>query len=1008
MRDLLKRRVVAGAVFAVAAVSLVVFLALQGLERADKWGSVISALVALTSLWFVLPRPSPGAEELLDALELDPLRASDPRTIGEYTLLGRVGSGATGNVFLGASGRLGQLVVVKVMGADIAEDAVSRERFRREVRSVEDVGKAAGGEFPTLLDSDTDAEQPWFATEYLPSRPLQELVSRSSPWRPAAVAWLAVSVAEKLRLIHDKGLVHRDLKPANVLLGADDLWIIDLGIAKNREDADLTRHGAIGTVAFMSPEQARGTEAVTPASDVFSLGALLVHAATGTPPFGNDPARTPRRIEEEDPDLSGLAGWDSALTGLLRRCLAKDPAARPSLSEIIEVCAPFSGGAPAEVRERAAELSAAMTSAQEKAPVPFWRQVRTRWTALAAVVAVLAFTVVPIVVPSRDGTVPPVALPTCSTTPDTTVHVGVSADKSELFEEFARGYGTRSADGRCVGVQITELNSGTAANTLARGWTESDGPRPDVWSPASSEWLDIARHRAAPNSNALAALPEKARGPVVTTPLVIAMPKPMAEALGWPGTREVGWATLADLATDERGWGRYGKDWGAFRLGKTNPNYSTSGLNATIGAFHAFRADTDSSGPLDDGDVDDVGAQKSVQRIEQSIVHYGETTLHFLRNLRTAERHGQALSYVSALTVDESSMLAYNEGYPTGALSPEGPRESAPGTKLVAMYPKEGTIFHDHPYTELLWPDTPKAKRDVTEDFFRHLRSAQVQERFGELGFRDPSHRSGALATDDNGVSPDFAVREVKAPSARTLSKVLTAWSAVRKPANVLLVVDTSGSMADGVTDTLVEKQICDPEWPRRDPVTRYCPSKLELIKKYRDEIVSGFTGSDRLGLWNFSVAGFAGTGPGCRDDHCELHAVGPLDEVRRQEVAAKIRELPAGGRTGLFDTVDQAVATMRQQLDAKAINAVVVLSDGSNQKDTGLDLTRLLARIEVTAQAEPVRVFTIAYGFGSDADARGREELRKIAEATAGGAYEAADPSTITDDLVAAITSNF
>ncbi|MFD4637300.1 substrate-binding domain-containing protein [Lentzea sp. NPDC058436] len=1003
MHDFPKRRIVAGATFVIA-VSLIVFLALQGLDRADKWGSVISALVALTSLWFVLPKPGRDGEKLLDALKLDALRDGDPRKIGPYTLIGRVGSGATGNVFLGASGKLGQLVVVKVMSAEVAANQVSRDRFGREIKSVDEVGKAAGGEFPTLLDSDADAERPWFATEYLPSRPLQELVS--SPWRPAAVAWLAGALARKLRLIHGKGLVHRDLKPANVLLGVEDLWIIDLGIAKNREDVGLTRHGAVGTVAFMSPEQARGTEEVTAASDVFSLGALLVYAATGTPPFGNDPDDTVRRILADEPDLSGLAGWNSDLVALLRRCLDKDPALRPSLDEIIAGCAPFAGGVPEEVRRQAAELSEAMGAVREQSetpPVPFWRQARTRWTALAAVVALLAFFVVPLVVPAGDAKV---QLASCSATPDTTVHVGVSADKSELFKEFAKGYGARSADGRCVQVQITELNSGAAANTLARGWTESDGPRPDVWSPASSEWLDIARDRATHNASALAALPTASRGPVVTSPLVIAMPKPMAETLGWPGTREVSWRTLADLATDAQGWARYGKDWGAFRLGKTNPNYSTSGLNATIGAFHAFRANIDSTGPLVDDDVDNVNAQKFVQSIEQSIVHYGETSLHFLRNLRNAERRGQGLSYVSALTVDESSMLAYNAGYPAGALSPVDLKETAPGTKLVAMYPKEGTIFHDHPYVELAWPDTSQAKRDVSEDFFAHLRSSEVQKRFGELGFRDPEHRSNEPG-DANGVSPDFAVKEVQAPSARTLSKVLNVWSTVRKPANVLLVVDTSGSMRFGVTAEKVEKQTCDPKWLERDPATRLCPSKIELIKKYRTEIVNGFTNSDRLGLWNFSTAGYAGTGPACRDDHCEQHAIGPLDEVKRREIATKIADLPADGGTGLFDTVDQAVTTMRQQLDQKAINAVVVLSDGKNEKETGLDLAQLLERIKPAAGAEPVRVFTIAYGFSPE-DAAGRDELKKIAEATTAGAYEAADPSTITDDLIAAITSNF
>ncbi|MFD4668676.1 substrate-binding domain-containing protein [Lentzea sp. NPDC058450] len=1010
--ELPNRRTVARVAFAAAVASLIVFLTFQTLDTADKWGSVISALAALTSLWFLLPKPGQDAEKLLDALKLEPLQDGDPREIGEYALLGRVGAGATGTVYLGSDGPGGRLVVVKVMGADLAGNPVSRERFRREIRSVDSLGAAADGEFPTLLDADADAEQPWFATEYLPSTPLQELVFANNPWRPSSVAWLAGALARKLLLVHAKGLVHRDLKPANVLLGAEDLWIIDLGIAKNREDVGITRHGAIGTVAFMSPEQARGTEEITAASDVFSLGALLVYAATGAPPFGNDPDDTMRRILEDEPDLSGLTGWNSALTGLVQRCLDKDPLRRPSLQEVIDVCAPFADAVPKWVHAQARAHAETLAAAQERAsarPAPFWRQARTRWTALAAVVALLAYTVTPVIMHLVSGPNPVAELLRCSTTPDTFVHVGVSADKSELVKEIADGYGTRTADGHCAQIVVTELNSGSAANALARGWTPADGQRPDVWSPASSEWLDIARDRA--DSERAATLPAKSSGSVVTTPMVIAMPKPMAEVLGWPETKEVSWRTLAELAKDPRGWGRFDKNWGPFRLGKTNPNYSTSGLNATIGALHAFRADADSDGRLDDSVVDDPEARKFVGGIEQAIVHYGETSLHFLRNLRNAERNGQALSYVSAITVDESSMLAYNAGYPSGALSPAAPWEAPPATKLVAMYPKEGTIFHDHPYVELAWPDMSEAKRDLSQDFLRHLRSPEAQKRFGQLGFRDPAHVSGELATESNGVSPSFEFKEMETPSARTLGKVLSAWSSVRKPANVLFVVDTSGSMNDsvnGTSGTESQNKHCVRESAPQDPSAVRCESKLDLVKRYRAAIIDKFTDSDRLGVWNFSSADVVGKGPGCRDDHCELSAIGPLTDAKRQEIADRINSLQAGGDTGMIDTVDQAVTHMRQQLDKKAINAVVLLSDGKDNKPSGgLKLDQLINRIAFNPDVEPVRVFTIAYGVsGNDVDARG--QLQGIADATAAGSYTAGDSKSVADQLVAAITSNF
>jgi len=295
-----------------------------------------------------------------------------------------------------------------------------------------------------------------------------------------------------------------------------------------------------------------------------------------------------------------------------------------------------------------------------------WVMRRRRWLAAAAVVALVIAFVIPILPSDPDPAPAPdaqAAEPAPCTNPTGVMVVAASADKSALLAEVAEDYGPRLVAGRCLGVEVDEYNSGDAMEALVRGWPESAGRRPEVWSPASTEWLTLAGRRAGDAADRF--LPEEAPQSIVRSPLVIAMPEPMAQALGWP-ERDVGWRQLAELATDPDGWAAYGHpEWGPFRIGKTNPKYSTSGLNATIAAFSAHRPQSGGrpiDEPLTTGDVDDAAAQEFVRRIELSMVHYGQTSLHFLENLRRADDERRALSYISAVTIEESSVLAYNVG----------------------------------------------------------------------------------------------------------------------------------------------------------------------------------------------------------------------------------------------------------------------------------------------------------------------------------------------------------
>ncbi|MER7015157.1 serine/threonine-protein kinase [Saccharopolyspora sp. NPDC000359] len=261
---------------------------------------------------------------------MQPLLASDPHRVGDYRLLARLGRGAMGGVYLGRS-RGGRVVAVKVIRPDLAEDAEFRERFRREVVAASSVG---GFWTAAVVDADPDAEQPWLATEYVPGPTLHQAVADHGPLPEATVRGLGAGLAEALIAIHRAELVHRDLKPANVLLGPDGPRVIDFGISRAMTGKALTATGMfMGTPGFFSPEQTLGEE-VGPPSDVFSLGAVLVFAATGSGPFGEEStAALLYRVAHSEPDLSGVP---DGLRPLLAACLAKNPAARPTPGQMLD------------------------------------------------------------------------------------------------------------------------------------------------------------------------------------------------------------------------------------------------------------------------------------------------------------------------------------------------------------------------------------------------------------------------------------------------------------------------------------------------------------------------------------------------------------------------------------------------------------------------------------------------------------------------------------------------
>ena len=515
---------------------------------------------------------------------------------------------------------------------------------------------------------------------------------------------------------------------------------------------------------------------------------------------------------------------------------------------------------------------------------------------------------------------------------------------------------------------------------LARGWEAGrDGAEPVIWSPASAAWGAVLNQRLAEASRP-AMVGEGT--PFMLTPLVIAMPKRMAEALGWPA-KALGWSDILNLARSAEGWAAYGHpEWGPFRLGKTNPNFSTSGLSALIA--QAYAAAGKASG-LSQEDLARPEVTAFASGVESSVVHYGDTTLTFLNNWARADRRGAALLYVSAAAVEEKSVVDYNAGNPDGVLDP-GEEPRPPREPLVALYPREGTLYSDNPFFVLDAPWVDDDERQAARVFGDFVQRPENQQRVLAFGFRpgNPQVAVAAPIEAANGVDPDQPRTLLAVPEPRVVSRLLEQWDTQRKGARVQLIVDVSGSMGEpavaGRNDT-----------------------RLDLAKAAGTQALALFSPNDEVGLRVFTsdIDGRGG-------DSLDLVPIGPIAQTREAMRAAIDGLVPLRG-TPLYNVARRGYEELQGAYRPDRINAVVLLTDGVNDDgDPANDrqqLDELLSRLRQGSEGEnsrPVRLFTIAYG--EDADI---EVLRQMAEATSAAAYDAADPQSI-DAVLTAVISNF
>ncbi len=552
------------------------------------------------------------------------------------------------------------------------------------------------------------------------------------------------------------------------------------------------------------------------------------------------------------------------------------------------------------------------------------------------------------------------------------VPAAVSSEKVTLLTDLADSFNATNpeVDGTCVRVVVYRVASGKATSLLAENWPERGDPAPPpvVWSPASSAWGAVVNHRRA----------QAGMGDIVgdferimLTPLVLAMPRPMAEALGWPEA-DIGWSDVLMLAESEEGWADYGHpEWGPFRLGKTNPNYSTSGLSATIAIYYAG---TGKVSGLTLDDVGSAGVRDFVTGVEAATVHYGDTTLTFLDNMLREDLNGRPLTYASAVAVEEVSVIAYNRGDPADQ-GLENP--TPPNVPLVAIYPKEGTLFSDNPAYVVDAPWVSDTQRTAALRFVDFVvDDPENQAKALDFGFRpgNPAVPIGEPISASNGLNPTQPKTELEVPEPAVLAALVDSWETYRKTARVLIVFDVSGSMGDlggeGYT-------------------------KLDLAKQAVLATLDQFKPEDEVGLWIFSTLLDGDI------DHLAVVPIGPLSEVR-DDIERVVPALIADGGTGLYDTTRAAVTTIRETFDTTKINAVLLLSDGMcDDYDDGCELEPLL-RFLSSSERDVVRVFPVAYGADADAEA-----LRAIAEASQAKLYTATDPLTI-EQVFEQVISNF
>jgi Ca-activated chloride channel family protein len=487
----------------------------------------------------------------------------------------------------------------------------------------------------------------------------------------------------------------------------------------------------------------------------------------------------------------------------------------------------------------------------------------------------------------------------------------------------------KTEDGAIIVVEATPMGSIASGDGIVDGTLQ-----PTVWSPASSAYVPVANMnwRQKHGEDLVVGTPND----LVLSPVVVAMWRAMAQALGWPD-ESLGWADIAEMATSDEGWAAYGyPEWGSFKFGHTHPNFSNSGLIAVIAEAYAAAGKQRN---LTLSDLEDPTLQAFMTDVESSIIHYGESTGFFAN--RMFER---GPSYLSAAVMYENLVAAQE------AKRFEGESDQP---AVVAIYPKEGTPWSNHPYIILNAPWVSDEQREAAEIFEDFLLAEPQQRKSVEYGFRpaDPSLPLGAPLDLQHGVDPSEPKTILEVPPAEVIVGVQELWRAkVKKPVDVVVVLDTSGSMEG---------------------------KKISSARSSLIDFIDLMDDRDRLEVILFS------------DEMITLTDLSSLGE-KRQDVRNRVSGVIEGGDTKLYSAIEMAYEELEAKGDPDHIRAIVALTDGKDTAST-ITLPELIDSIGAQSESgDATKIFTIAFGRAAD-----REIMRRIAEITGGKQYDS-DPDTI------------
>lgn len=523
--------------------------------------------------------------------------------------------------------------------------------------------------------------------------------------------------------------------------------------------------------------------------------------------------------------------------------------------------------------------------------------------------------------------------------PRTEATVAAAPDHAAVLRRLAAEWSLTEprVGGACASVTVVAAPSATVASALG---TAVAGGKPDAWAPESSVWAGLAASRP----EAAAALPKSSRS-LATTPVVIAVGPDRATALGWPAQKLSWRAVLGGMAQDPT-WGRYGhRNWGPFVIGMGDPTTSTAALHTLLAV-----ADGNGNGTVEAGEV------TNELTLERSVGVYGP-------DAQLLDRAG-GTGPVSAVPATEQQVLEHNASGEAG--------------RLVPVYPADGVADADHPFLMLRGAWVTGPKRQVTQAFADFALGDAGRAAYGRAGFRGPDRSATAIPATDV-VAKAYKTRRMLA--APQTAAALVRWRALRRPANVLAAIDTSGSMAEPAPGL---------------PVT-----KLAVFQQAAAQSVRLFNSRSRLGLWEFSSLL---DGP---RDYKQLVPARPLGskvgrtDQRSLVIGAADRMTPVGN-TGLYDTIDAGYREIQRTWRPDQQNILVVMTDGKNEDISGLSLPQLTASLQGQLNPKkPVTVILIAYGADADVASLGR-----AAAAARGRTYWAQQPTDIGKVFLAAMVN--